>query len=142
VFLWQKQEGTKMENIVTFWKSLSEGFDKTLPSGAVVKIKLFPLEDYIARGRIPNALQSTALAVFMSGGFGDQEDLENDIKFVDYVVAKSLVQPGAQLARKDVQEGEIFIKDIPWPDRLQIYLAAIKPEKVRLDFLSKPAATE
>lgn len=123
-----KDQQLSTKTTLNFWKTFSnDGISETLSNGLPVKIRQFPLHQFLLNGKLPNKLQEIALRVYNQGtpAIADQTNVDN-IKFVDYIIAYSLVEPKAYHPGIDKPDPDaIPVHNIPVADRLEIFRKAM-----------------
>lgn len=90
-------------------RAIHEGV--TLPSGAIVDIRLPNLQQMIAAGAVPNDLVDSAIqAAKQPDRTPTVEDIKNDWSFTRFIVPKALVKP--KIEEADVEELDAFDLDL------------------------------
>lgn len=81
----------------------------TLPSGAIVEIKLPNLGQLIKSGNIPNSLLDSALEVENAKEV-TKDLIEKNFEFATYIVPRTVVSP--EITEDDVLDGSIPAEDV------------------------------
>jgi hypothetical protein len=122
---------------------------RELPSGNVAKVKKIDLIDLVGRGTIPDTLTGEVDKLLKGGGgkvtldatHFDTKGFQNFLELADLVCQVSFIEPQlvATEAEEDLEAGKIWVKNISWADRFDVFTWANERAETVRPFREKPA---
>lgn len=120
------------------YRALNRGFQKELPSGITVTMRIVNVADFLRRGELPSALQDVVLRMAAISTGDNETKVENDeyMRFKDWVVVTALIDPPVTLEPVLGPEDALQLTDIPPIDQDAIYSAALTNIKQSVENLT------
>lgn len=125
---WREYHMKKKFSAFELYRTLNKGFEKELPSGVTVKMRIVNVGDFIRRGEMPSFLQDVAFRLTkVAQGDPEAECSKSETdQLRDWVVAQALIDPPCTADPDLANDKTLFVEEIPYSDREAISLAALK----------------